>query len=136
MKLANATGFKLTFMIFELLQVLGDRCSTTKLAAITIPRLGFRLNGKVIDEHRSVSMITCKLKCLHHSKCLSTNVLRHSRSFFVDICQLISDNLESRAGGLTTNPRWIYTEVKVGDYRYFMMIKIRLTFTLPEKTIN
>ena len=106
---------KLMFTVLQMSFVYGGNISLNKKTMITTPREGFLLEGDIIKELRSVSMITCNQKCLHDFTCHSTNVqIVNAESFpVVNICQLMSDNLKSKDNALVESPGWIYNDLKV-----------------------
>ena len=106
---------KMAFVVVSLsLNTDGNVSNSIKRTAITEPHEGYRLNGKVINDFYAVSLNICTQKCLHHSDCKSINVLITDEKFpVVDICQLMSDDLQSTRNGLVSDSRWTYNAVKV-----------------------
>ena len=98
--------------------VYGQKGTLMTKIATTEPREGFRLDGKVITELTTVSMITCALKCLLHFLCKSTNVhLAKTENFpIVDVCQLMLDKLGGMDNELVQSAGWIYSDIEVSKY--------------------
>ena len=108
--------------VLQISYVYGGNIPLNKKTMITTPRKGFRLEGNIIKELKSLSMITCNQKCLHDFTCHSTNVqiINADSLPVVNICQLMSDNLKSKGNALVKSPGWIYNDLKVSNVLEFL----------------
>ena len=104
---------KIIFVAIKISVLYGNTSNSTTISALADSREGYRLFGKIIDEFDVESLITCIHRCLHYSNCKSTNALIGERFPVVDVCQLMSDNLQSIPNGLEAGEGWIYSDVKV-----------------------
>ena len=106
------------FVILKLSLLPGNISTWGKRTASFETREGYRINGKIIQEVKHLSLSTCAQRCLYHTECQSTNAFVGTGKIpFVDICQLLSENHEGNINGLIPSHEWIYSDIKVSIYK-------------------
>ena len=114
---------KTVFLILKLSLLRGNMSTSGKRTATFETREGYRLNGKIIQEVKHLSLSTCAQRCLHHTECQSINAFVGTGKIpFVDICQLLSENHESNINGLIPIHKWIYSDIKVSVYKKILAV--------------
>ena len=114
---------KTVFVILELSLLPGNIFTFGKRTATFETREGYRLNGKIIQEVKHLSLSTCTQRCLNHTECQSTNAfVAKGKIPFLDICQLLSENHESNINGLIPSHEWIYNDIKVSIYKKISVV--------------